>query len=230
MEALISHSELKATFANAHIIDIIYACLLSFLLGTFIAISYIRTFKGLSYSNAFIQALIFAPILTAVAMQAIGDSVARGLGLMGAFSLLRFRTNIKDTRDMMFIFAALAAGLACGVYAYMFALIAISFFCIVVFLLYKVPFTLEADYNAILKFQSNPEDATDSRVDKILKTRFPRFHLISAREMGQGTSTELTYHIKMKDPHSQHSVVGELRDIPGISGVHLFLQEGANEV
>lgn len=230
MDALLDHSQLKATFANAHLIDVIYACLLSFVLGTTIAISYIRTFRGLSYSNAFIQALIFAPILTAVAMQAIGDSVARGLGLMGAFSLLRFRTNIKDTRDMMFIFAALAAGLSCGVYAYGFALISIVFFCGTAFLLYKVPFSLEADYNAILKFQSTSSDETQTAIDKLLRKHFTRFHLISARDMGQGSRVELTYHIKLKNTQTKHAVVGELTGIDGTSGIHMFMQEGANEV
>lgn len=230
MDALLSHNELKATFANAHIIDVLYACLLSFVLGACIAVTYIRTFKGLSYSNAYIQALIFAPILTAVAMQAIGDSVARGLGLMGAFSLLRFRTNIKDTRDMMFIFAALAAGLSCGVYAYAFSLISMMFFCSVAFLLYKVPFSLEADYNAILKFQSLSSHSTDLEVSKILKSYFSRFNLISAREMNQGQSTELTYHVKMKNTPEQHGIVKDLSAVESVSGVHLFMQEGANEV
>ncbi|MCB0407844.1 MAG: DUF4956 domain-containing protein, partial [Bdellovibrionales bacterium] len=229
MDTLLSHSELKATFANAHLIDVIYAGLLAFFLGACIAITYVRSFRGLSYSNAFIQSLVFAPILTAIAMQAIGDSVARGLGLMGAFSLLRFRTNIKDTRDMMFIFAALATGLACGVYAYGFAVISLGFFCFAVLILNKVPFSLEADYNAILKFQIDADKNTNSSIDSVLQKNSSRFHLISARELAQGEKVELTYHIKVSSHKTQYIIIQELGKIPSINGIHLFLQEGANE-
>ena len=84
---MLDHLALKSTFINSSMIDITYASLLAFLLGVALAVTYVRSFNGLSYSRGFLQALIFAPLLTAVAMQAIGDNVARGLGTMAAFSL-----------------------------------------------------------------------------------------------------------------------------------------------
>ena len=69
---------------------------LAFIIGTVLALTYISTFEGLSYSKSFIQSLVLSPIVSAIAMMAIDGSLARGIGMMGAFSILRFRSNLKD--------------------------------------------------------------------------------------------------------------------------------------
>src|SRR3954468_24448196 len=105
-----------ALLSNAEFFSIGYSFLLAFVLGGLIALIYIKSFQGLSYSRNYLHCLVLCPILTALTMQAIGDNVARGIGMVGTISLLRFRTDIKDPRDMVFIFASLGAGLACGVH------------------------------------------------------------------------------------------------------------------
>lgn len=227
---MLDHSVLKSTFINASIIDITYACLLAFVLGVAIAFTYVRSFNGLSYSRAFLQALIFAPLLTAIAMQAVGDNVARGLGMMGAFSLLRFRTNIKDTRDMMFMFGSLTAGLACGVYAYHIALISITFFCLAVFVVHKVPFSVESDFDAVLRLQLDNKPETQVSVDNVLKLHARRFSLISVREMGQGERLDLSYQLKLQKTNSQAQIMSDLAQVNSLRDVHLFMQDRAHEV
>jgi len=227
---MLDHLALKSTFINSSIIDISYACLLSFLLGVTIAITYVRSFNGLSYSRAFLQALIFAPLLVAVAMQAIGDNVARGLGTMAAFSLLRFRTNIKDTRDMMFMFAALAAGLACGVYAYPIALISMVFFCAAVFVVHNVPFSVESDYDAVLRLQVDNNPELQNSISRVLKANSRRFSLISVREMAQGERLDLSYQLKMQGANSQSQIMSELSRVSSLKDMHLFIQDRAHEV
>lgn len=227
---MLDHAVLKSTFINASLIDITYASLLSFLLGVAIALTYVRSFNGLSYSRAFLQAMIFAPLLTAIAMQAVGDNVARGLGMMGAFSLLRFRTNIKDTRDMMFMFASLTAGLACGVYAYHIALVSIGFFCLAVFVVHKVPFSAECDFDAVLRLQLDNKVETQASVDNILKTHAKRFSLIAVREMGQGERLDLSYQVKLNKQESQARIMSELARVGSLRDVHLFMQDKAHEI
>jgi uncharacterized membrane protein YhiD involved in acid resistance len=221
---------LKTTFVNASLINIVYASLLAFLLGVAIAFAYVRSFNGLSYSRAFLQALIFAPLLTAVAMQAIGDNVARGLGTMAAFSLLRFRTNIKDTRDMMFMFAALTAGLACGVYAYPIAVISMALFCAAVFVVHNMPLNADSDYDAVLRLQVNNDPDLQRSVDGVLRTHSRKFALLSAREMAQGERLDLSYQIKMQKPESQSRIMSELSRVSTLRDVHLFMNDQAHEV
>ena len=106
---------LQNSSANTSFITVLYTLLISFLLSTLIALVYEKTFRGLSYSRNFVQALILSSIVAATVMQAIGDSLASGLGMMGALAIIRFRTSFKDPRDIIFMFAALASGIATGV-------------------------------------------------------------------------------------------------------------------
>lgn len=227
---MLDHMLIRSSFLNASLIDIIYACLLAFILGVAIAFSYVRSFSGLSYSRAFIQSLIFAPILTAIAMQAVGDSMARGLGMLGAFSLLRFKTNIKDSRDMMFMFASLAAGLSCGVYSYPIAVISIIFFCLSVYIVHNIPFSVNSDFDAVLRLQVDNSTELQSQVDRVLAEFSRRYALISMREMGQGTRLDMTYQVKMQKGKMQNSLVGELAKIASLRDIHVFVQDQAHEV
>lgn len=227
---MLDHLVLKSTFINSSLIDIVYASLLAFILGVVIAFTYMRSFSGLSYSRTFLQTLIYAPLLTAIAMQAVGDSVARGLGMMGAFSLLRFRTNIKDTRDMMFIFAALGAGLGCGVYAYPIALISTGFFALAVFIVHNVPFSAASDFDAVLRLQVDNSPERQSKIDSVLKEHSRRFTLISVREAAQGERLDLSYQLKMQRQDSQARIMQQLGQIESLRDAHLFLQGNAHEV
>lgn len=227
---MLDHSVIKSTFVNSSTLDIVYACLLAFILGVAIAVAYVKSFRGLSYSRAYIQSIIFAPLLTAIAMQAVGDSVARGLGMMGAFALLRFRTNIKDSRDMMFMFAALAVGLGCGVYSYDIALISTVFFCLAVFAVHNIPFSVESDFDAILRLQVDNSPTHQSAVDSVLTSKARRFSLISMREMGQGDRLELSYQLKMEEKETESSILNALGKVSSLRDAHLFIQDRAHEV
>jgi uncharacterized membrane protein YhiD involved in acid resistance len=208
----------------------VYACLLAFVFGVIIAFTYVRTFNGLTYSRAFLQSIIFAPLLTAVAMQAIGDSMARGLGMMGAFSLLRFRTNIKDSRDMMFMFASLSVGLACGVYSYPIAVVGVIGFCMAVYIVHNVPFSVEADYDAVIRLQANNNPESRKAVDHVLEKHSRRFSIISLKEAAQGQRLDLTYQVRMRSPEIHGQIVKDLAAIPMTQDVHLFMQDRAHEV
>lgn len=75
---------IQNTFANGSVITSIYVVMLSFVLSSLVAITYEKTFQGLSYSRSFVQALILGSIVVSSAMQAIGDNIARGIGMFGA--------------------------------------------------------------------------------------------------------------------------------------------------
>lgn len=84
-------------------------------LGFVIYLSYYLAHSGTIYSCRFNVSLVILTVLTALVMTAIGNNVALSLGMVGALSIVRFRTAIKDSRDTIYIFWAVVAGLACGV-------------------------------------------------------------------------------------------------------------------
>lgn len=99
------------------IINITVATILSF--GVFI--SYWYTHVGTAYSRKFNVSLITLTILTATVMTVIGNNIALSLGMVGALSIVRFRTAIKDSRDTTYIFWAIVVGIGCGAGDYLVA-------------------------------------------------------------------------------------------------------------
>jgi hypothetical protein len=122
------------------VINITYSFLWAFLLASLIAITHRLTFTGDHYPNNFFQSLVLGAIVTTLVMMAIGDSLARGLGVFGAMAIIRFRTRIDDPRDVLFLFAALSTGLAIGVFGFTISFVGTILFCSAAFLLHYSPF------------------------------------------------------------------------------------------
>ena len=95
--------------------DIVIRILASAVLGAVVYISYWYTHAGTTYSKKFNVSLLTLTILTGAVMTVIGNNVALSLGMVGALSIVRFRTAIKDTRDTTYIFWEIIIGICCGV-------------------------------------------------------------------------------------------------------------------
>ncbi len=90
-------------------------------LGMFIFISYAISHRGTIYSRKFNASLVILTVLTGTVMTVIGNNIALSLGMVGALSIVRFRTAIKDSRDTVYIFWAIIVGICCGVGDYLVA-------------------------------------------------------------------------------------------------------------
>ena len=93
---------------------VIINLVLSFILGLLISYVYRKTHKGLSYSQSFIITAVLVTVIVAMVIMIIGNNLARAFALVGALSIIRFRTVVKDTKDTAYIFWSLAAGMAAG--------------------------------------------------------------------------------------------------------------------
>jgi uncharacterized membrane protein YhiD involved in acid resistance len=217
--------ELQTTAVNPTVITIIYTVLLAFLLSTMIAFTYQKTFRGLSYSRNYLQALVLSSIVASTVMQAIGDSLASGLGMLGALAIIRFRTSLKEPRDIIFMFACLAAGIACGVNGYDIAVVGTLAFCVIAFVLHYSPFGQESCFDGMLRFNCENDPEGKTMLDDVLKDHCKIFALITLRDMAQGKRLDYAYHVKLKKGKSKTELVNALNRIESISGVSLLLQE-----
>jgi uncharacterized membrane protein YhiD involved in acid resistance len=220
----------QSTSPNPSFITIFYTVLLSFLLSTLIALTYEKTFRGLSYSRNFVQALVLSAIVAATVMHAIGDSLARGLGMLGALAIIRFRINIRDPRDIIFMFASLAAGIASGVCGYAIAVVGTFFFCAVAVVLYLSPFGQTSHFDGMLRFNIENNEAHSHLVQTIANKFCKIFALVTLRELSQGERLEYAYHVKLRRGMTNEDFVKELKTIESIQGVSLLLQETTVEL
>ena len=118
--------------------DLILNILASVLFGLIIYLSYWYTHAGTTYSKKFNVTLLTLTVLTATVMTVIGNNVALSLGMVGALSIVRFRTAIKDARDTTYIFWTIVVGICCGVGDYVVAGIGTAAVFVVLMLLGRV--------------------------------------------------------------------------------------------
>ncbi len=199
--------------------------LMAFVVGSSIAALYVGTFQGLSFSKSFVHSLVLSPIVTAIAMTAIDGSLARGIGMMGAFSILRFRSNIRDPRDMFFLFASLALGISCGVGAIAVSFLGLTAFVATILVLSKVPFTQTARFDGVLKFSLTGSGSNKGIISEQLEKICKRFSLVAMRQASQGELINYVYHIKLKKGFDKDELVDSLKAINGVSGISILVRD-----
>ena len=144
-------SSIQYNAENPTLVTVVYTMLCAVSLGIVIAFTYVNTTHAESRHNHFVQALILVTVVAAMVIQAIGDSVARGLGMLGALSIIRFRTTVRNPRNIVFIFGAIGVGISCGVFGFVIAFVGTLALCVTAF---------------ILKYFSiNPSEALKGSVD-----------------------------------------------------------------
>lgn len=207
---------------------------LAYVLCQSIAFVYAKTYRGLSYSRSMAQALVVAGIVAAMLMIAIGDSLARGIGIVGTLALIRFRTNIRDPLDMVFVFSAFGAGIACGTGSYGAAFVGTAMFLLVIVMLRVTGFGAFREHEGVVRLrlpvsEDEPGAALERRLEEVLRGTCARFVLVTLREVAQGAEMERAYQVTFKNDGDEDALVSGLREI-GASGVVLSLQEPSVEL
>jgi len=146
-------SSLTNNLEGSSIQNIIVIALLAFVLSSFIAFIYEKTSQGIETPRYFIQSLILISIPVAMVMQAIGDSLARGLGMLGALAIIRFRTTLRNPRNMVFMFTSIAIGISTGIYGITISVIGTLGFGFVVLAIHLSPLSKEANIVGYLQFE-----------------------------------------------------------------------------
>lgn len=228
---MLDMTSLMTTVKNPTTVSIIYSVCLSFVLSSMVAMTYQKTFQGLSYSRNYIQAIILASIVATIAMQAIGDNLARGLGMMGALAIVRFRSSLKDPKDMIFVFMSLAVGIACGVYSFSIAAIGTMGFSTFAYIVHKLPFSRESHYDGLLRFNLENENQSDkNQLESLLNDSCQNFALITLREVAQGNRLDYAYQVKLRRKETYDKFMNKLQKLESIKGLNLLLQESTVEV
>ena len=185
--------DLLTVFGSAKVLglgQIVCAMLLSFILCSVYATVYRWTFQGLSYSRAFVHTMVLGGMIVSMLIMAIGNNLARGLGILGTLAIIRFRTPVRDPRDMIFLFACLGVGIACGAGTYGVAIVGTIIICATAIVLHVSPFASRREYEGLLRFMIPIGGSREVEVQAIMQECCAAFHLIAMREAVQGELTE----------------------------------------
>lgn len=211
--------------------QIICALLGSFVLSIALASVYRWTYQGLSYSRSFVHTLVLASIVTAILIMAIGNNLARGLGILGTLAIVRFRTPIRDPRDIIFLFCCLAIGIACGASVFHIAIIGTLFFCLIAMYLHRSPFASLRVYEGLLHFTLPAE--SNEQLDRLQKDMLlycSSIVLVAMRESSQGEAIEYSYQVRLTDPTYQAELLETVVGMDRVTDANLLMHRATVEI
>jgi uncharacterized membrane protein YhiD involved in acid resistance len=197
------------------------------LCGFLISLVYRYTYKGLNYSATFAVSIVMLTMITSIVIMVIGNNLARAFGMVGAMSIIRFRTAVKDAADIMFIFFGLTIGLACGVKLYAIAFTSTLFVSGVYILFSVFDFGLVKRTEYLLQILVSSPDEGETLFEDIIRRHASRFRLVNSKLIGEpGTETlELSYHVFLKDQLRGNRMIADIKRLPQVRHVNLFFDE-----
>lgn len=204
--------------ASVTILDMVLALVLAFMVGVFIFLVYKKTFKGVMYSGSFGVTLIALTMITTLVILAVTSNIVLSLGMVGALSIVRFRTAIKEPLDIAFLFWSIAAGIVLAA-----GLIPLAVFGSVVIGIVLIVFTSKNSYDnpfiMVIKLNS---PAAESEVDTLLKQAVKKSSIKSKTVTNH--LVELNYDVRLKN--NDTSFVNTLAQREGVDDVILVSYNG----
>lgn len=205
--------------------EIVVNVLVSLTCSFVISLIYRFTYRGPGYSESFVNSIIFLSIITTLVIMVIGNNLARAFGLVGALSIIRFRTAIKDTMDIVYIFFALVVGMAGGVGYHKLAIVGTILVGITLLIFTNSRFSLFLTNQYMLQFSfSNIKENTDSFI-RILNNYCISFEVINIRSNEIDKSFDYSYYLRIKKNKDSNQLLNELNNVEGIRNLNLFFDQ-----
>ena len=187
--------------------------IIAFIVAMIIYLTYKNTYTGVMYNPRFNVSLVMICMVTTIVMVVIGSNISVSLGMVGALSIIRFRTAVKDPRDTSFIFWAVVSGLACGTQNYTIVLAGSIIICLILFGFKRVV-SKNDKYILIVKGR----DIDVSNLEKVISKNV-KFYICKAKYI-KDNSYELIYDVKLNKNKDDKALIA-LKDNIQIDTVNL---------
>ncbi len=203
-------------------VTVTYNLLLSCILGIIISTIYKITHKGLSYSQSFMLTIVFVTVVVCMVMMVIGNNLARAFALVGALSIIRFRTVIKDTKDTSYVFFGLAAGMAAGTSSYFLAVIGVIIISLLSIFLYKTNYGSIYKSEIILRFRADT-NIKAAVYNKILNKYSISSNILHIEPSSEKKSSNIiTFDLVLKKNINLENLSSDLQKVKGLSEIKLI--------
>ena len=194
--------------ASVSVTQVCLSLAMAVVLGMLLYFVYRKTYRGTVYSKDFNLTLLLVAIITTLVMQAIGSNLALSLGMVGSLSIIRFRTAVKEPRDIAFLFWAIAIGLTCGSEMYLIGLLGSLVLTVVVCL---AGLDLYDTTTYLLVLRAVPESVEEKALCEVLKK--------NARSNQTADSEEFTYELSFTRKQNAAALTALVRQTVGAEKV-----------
>ena len=201
--------------------EIILNILIAAVLGFVISFLYRATHRGLSYSQSFTLTILFVTVIVAMVMMVIGGSLARAFALVGALSIIRFRTVIKDTKDTTYVFLALAVGMAAGTSNYFLGFVGTAMVGALILIVnhYNYGALYKSDFVIRFLYASEGDEARYLSVfDELARAS----NLLHVEPTGDTSMVRMTFDVSLKEETTPAHFVSRLNALDGMDEVVLI--------
>lgn len=193
--------------------DMMLSLVTAFVIGLLIVWVYRKTYSGVVYSKSFALSVILLGMVTALIIRTINSNLALSLGMVGALSIVRFRTAIKEPVDTVFMFWAISAGIMAGAGLYIVAIVSSIALGILYFISYTMSFKRGSKYLFVLKYNID----MDEQIEKVIK-KLPKYKLKSKSITGD--TIELTFEIELSEGKTE--LLNKFKGVNGIISASLI--------
>jgi uncharacterized membrane protein YhiD involved in acid resistance len=188
--------------------EMVLSLITAFIIGLMIVFVYRKTYTGVVYSKSFSLCIIILAMVTALIIRTVNSNLALSLGMVGALSIVRFRTAVKEPVDTGFMFWGISAGIMAGTGMYLIAVIASLALGLLYFVGYLMGFKVRSQYLLVLKYNLNCEDEIKRLLKKLPKHKL-KSHTITK------DLVELTFEVDIKD-QDETNLVETFNRIDGV--------------
>src|SRR3989338_2840160 len=218
-------TDLALTELSAAII--IFNILLSFGLSLLIAVIYKKTHRGLSYSRSYVESLVMMSVLAAIAMMILGNNVVMALGILGVFTLIRFRTIIKDTKDATYLFFSLAVGMGVVTANYIVSILGTGALLVIIYFLDKYNFGSVTQDGFLLTFIAD-KNFSSRFYEELFDKYLGSYKLLQHKTNSDGDG-EFYFSVAFKDKVRPEDLVRDLNENHSIKLTDLIVGKDAIE-
>jgi hypothetical protein len=205
------------------------ALVAAFLFAQVLAWTYEYTYEGLGYSRGFAHTIVLTTISASILVLAMRHSLLAGLGLFGVLSMIRFRSDLRSPRDLVFVMGAATVGVAAGIGATVVGAMGTAFYAAVCLYLAAGPFGSRVRFDGVLRFQVPSDVVVQPGLERLLGMYCSRQALLSVREVGEGAAREHAYQIKFFRENDREALILALQDNFEVRDARLLLQEASSE-
>ena len=213
-------SSFLENIASISMLDMAIALVLAFLLGLFIFFVYKKSYSGVMYSASFGVTLVALSLITTLLIMTVVSNIVLSLGMVGALSIVRFRTAIKEPMDIAFLFWSIAVGIVLAAGLIPLAVFG-SIFIGAVLVAFSKKKTVDSPYILVAHCENSE---IEEQVRIFVKTQVKRLNLKLKSKSVCGGCVELNYEVRLKDDNS--AFVNQLEAMPGVSRVVLVSYNG----
>lgn len=212
-------SSFMENITSVSILDMVVALVLAFGLGMFIFFVYKKTYSGVMYSSSFGTTLVALTMITTVVILAVTSNVVLSLGMVGALSIVRFRTAIKEPLDIAFLFWSIAVGIVLAA-----GMIPLAVFgSVIIGLLLLVLVNRKSHYNPYMVVLSCADALSEKEAVDFLKSKV-RTCVVKGKT-ATGDLIEVNLEIRMEN--DQTDFINILSAMPGVNSAVLVSYNGA---